>query len=84
MLPEGNKLNLLRDQRECESIDACSADVTAPAAKVTALRMQHYASIYNCTGVIVVVLVLVDTIGNSQSVAFLIVSNSYLLIVAAL
>ena len=34
-------LNLLRDQRQIanvKSIEACSADVTIPAAKVTALR----------------------------------------------
>ena len=42
LLAGGNKLNLLRDQRHIanvKSIDACLADVTTPAAKVTALRM---------------------------------------------
>ena len=68
MLPEGNKLNLLRDQKQIANVksidaDACSADVTTPGAKVTVLRMeltakQNYASIYYCTGVVAVLLVL--------------------------
>ena len=42
LLPEGNKINLLGDQRQIasvKSIEACSAGVNTSAAKVTALRM---------------------------------------------
>ena len=42
LLPEGNKINLLEDQRQIasvKSIEACSAGVNTSAAKVTALRM---------------------------------------------